>query len=42
MVYVAQAKFKECLKVLENALKYDYNFIEAKEAKKKILKMMAK
>lgn len=42
MVYVAQTKFEECLELLETALQYNPEFVEASGARDKIQRMMKK
>jgi hypothetical protein len=42
MVYVAQTQFEECLELLETALQYNPEFVEAKGARDKIQQMLKK
>ncbi len=42
MVCVAKSDFGECLNLLEKALEYNSDFLEAREAREKIIKMMKK
>jgi hypothetical protein len=42
MVCVAKYDFGECLNLLEKALEYNSDFLEAREAREKIIKMMKK